>query len=174
MDELEIQTQICKDVENVSFKSCNRGIPVPFSEGGRTTTCIVVTSAASQIGLLHSPNVLLFSNTFPAFINLTSFTVLGPFSFSGQMIVHLYMPRNMQKITIIKKVKYTGQGMQRVKQMSKMMVMASTKLHNSSIFKQLISQTDENQSSAILISNHCRTNKMCAYLSIFLYLMLNE
>jgi hypothetical protein len=50
--------------------------------GARTTTCIVVIPEKSQIGLLHSDKVLLFSNIFPALISLTSFTVLGPFSLS--------------------------------------------------------------------------------------------
>lgn len=50
--------------------------------GARTTTCIVVIPEKSQIGLLHSDRVLLFSNIFPALISLRSFTVLGPFSLS--------------------------------------------------------------------------------------------
>jgi len=50
--------------------------------GARTTTCIVVIPEKSQIGLLHSDRVLLFSNIFPALISLISFTVLGPFSLS--------------------------------------------------------------------------------------------
>lgn len=51
--------------------------------GGWTTTCMVVTPPGIlHNGLLHSPTVLLFSSIFPALINLTSFTVFGPFSFS--------------------------------------------------------------------------------------------
>jgi len=63
------------------------GLFAPFfsfsEEGCWTTTCIVVTPPGmSHNGLRHSPSVLLFSNIFPALINLTSFTVLGPLSFS--------------------------------------------------------------------------------------------
>lgn len=51
--------------------------------GGWTTTCMVVTPPGiSHNGLLHSATVLLFSNILPALINLTSFTVRGPLSFS--------------------------------------------------------------------------------------------
>jgi len=50
--------------------------------GARTMTCIVVIPEKSQIGLLHSDRVLLFSSIFPALISLRSFTVLGPFSLS--------------------------------------------------------------------------------------------
>jgi len=66
-------------------------ILVPFStEDGWTTTCMVVTPPGmSHSGLWHSPTVLLFSSIFPALINLTSFNVLGPFSFSGQILTGL-------------------------------------------------------------------------------------
>lgn len=71
----------CKDQK--LFLECLRNA-LPFSqEGCWTTTCMVVTPPGmSHNGLWHSPSVLLFSNIFPALINLTSFTVLGPFSFS--------------------------------------------------------------------------------------------
>jgi hypothetical protein len=45
----------------------------------------VVIPEKSQIGLLHSERVLLFSNIFPALISLRSFTVLGPFSLSVEL-----------------------------------------------------------------------------------------
>lgn len=59
---------------------------LPFSvTGGWMMTCIVVTAPTRlETGLRQSLTVLLFSNTFPALINFTSFTVLGPFSFSTQ------------------------------------------------------------------------------------------
>lgn len=59
---------------------------IPLSIGGAwTKTCMVVTPpGTSHNGLLHSPNVLLFSRILPALIIFTSFTVLGPFSFSDQ------------------------------------------------------------------------------------------
>lgn len=61
-------------------------ILLPLSRiGVWTTTCMVVTPPGiSHKGLLHSPSVLLFSSIFPALINFTSFTVLGPFCFSVQ------------------------------------------------------------------------------------------
>lgn len=75
------QRKSCKwDSEGVIFAEIK-----PFSSCGWTTTCMVVTAPGiSHNGLLHSPTVLLFSNILPALINLMSFTVCGPSSFSVQ------------------------------------------------------------------------------------------
>lgn len=65
------------------------GVVVPLAlsfVGGRKTTCMVITQPGISPSItLESASVLLFSKIFPAFINLRSFIVFGPFCFSAQM-----------------------------------------------------------------------------------------
>jgi hypothetical protein len=50
-------------------------------EGGRTTTCIVITPpGSSPTGTLDSASVLLFSKIFPALISFKSLTVFLKFT----------------------------------------------------------------------------------------------
>lgn len=79
-----LRTAIYSITHTHLFGFCSFDAFFSFSKGGGwTTTCMIVTPPGiSHNGLLQSPTVMLLSSIFPALINLTSFTVLGPFSFS--------------------------------------------------------------------------------------------
>jgi hypothetical protein len=61
-------------------------VPLALSfVGGRKTTCMVITHPGISPKItLESASVLLFSKILPAFINLRSLIVFGPFCFSAQ------------------------------------------------------------------------------------------
>lgn len=61
-------------------------VPLALSfVAGRKTTCMVMTHPGISPKItLESASVLLFSKILPAFINLRSFIVFGPFCFSAQ------------------------------------------------------------------------------------------
>lgn len=67
---------ILRNLENMHI---SRKLPVfAFAKDGCTTACMVITPfGSSPKGALHWPTVLLFSNTFPAFISFMSFAPLG-------------------------------------------------------------------------------------------------